>query len=182
MNTIETKEEDLNLKKIFKFNIDNFSETPKLQTKYIFIPNHNDNSLAINIAKSFFYNFSNFKDLFYNENINIKDEKALFDFFINNNFLDTNILKIFLKLIKDSFTNEREIIVDYDSEYKKSLCFCIRENEYNDLLLNKLISSFNNKIIDMLEDDYPNSGFNIIIYTDFEKASSLNNKRVNSGI
>lgn len=135
--------------------------------------NNNDISAYIkDVAIVLIEKFLTFKNIFFNENMRIKDEKELFTYFINNSFLDIDTLKVFLKLIKDTFTEKREIIVDYDPDHKKSLCFCVREKNYAESNINQLISSLNDKIIDMLEDEYPTAGFNIIVYSDYKKADS----------
>lgn len=184
MFNFEKKIKDHNIMTFFSnSNIETFST--KFQFPFVMLHDKTSNfsySYTKDNLKKLFNNFSDFKDCFINQNIYIKDEKALFNFFINNENIDISIIAYFTELIRNSFTKDREIIVNYEEEYKKNLCFCIRQNDYTSNNLNDLISKVENNIIDIFEDTYPNADFDILLTMDYEKPELLSNSKVYNGI
>lgn len=127
--------------------------------------------------------FIEFKKFFLEQDIYINNEEELLKFFIyNKDNLNIQVLNIFLQKIREEFTGNREIIFSYDEGFKYSLCFCIRQKHNDEANLNELISKVEDKIIDMLEDDYPSFGFNISFYMDYKEPEFLNVRKVSSGV
>lgn len=162
-----------------------FLDKPKFQLPFIFSTSKSNDISEIytkTTIKNIFDNFSKFKGCFLSENIHIKDEKLLFDFFINNENIDLTLIKKITKLIRYELKENREIIITYDKEYQRTLGFLIRQSDYHTSNLKELISQIENKIIDILDDDYPNSCFDILFYMDYEKPEFLNTIKGYSGV
>ncbi len=134
----------------------------------------NDNQIETNIYNQYKENilnlFIDFMSYFTEKNIQIKDKKSMIKFFIDTQ-VDYVLLEKSLSKIK-SFFPQKEITVEYDTNYESTLMFCIRQFHHSKDNLNEMFLKIEDEIIDMLEEN--KSRFNIVFYTDYKQQNLLN--------